>query len=286
MEEDNKSFEELLNDSMKETSRMEKEVKGKVISISSNGEIFVDINYKADGIIPRTEYSFNVEDKPEDEFKPGDEITCQVLKWNDGEGNVLLSYKRMRKKIERIRQEEKENDFWNNADIGKEYIGQVSSLSSYGAFVDVGGVQGLLHISEITWERGAKASDFLKEGQEIKVKIKAIDKENKRIQFSYEGKGENPWKNINYNIGDIVTVTIKKIVPFGAFAEIEKGIEGLIHISQISEEKISKPEEKLEIGEKVNAKIIDIDKENEKIELSIRELIGTSNEYSSKKELK
>ena len=136
----------------------------------------------------------------------------------------------------------------------------------------------------MTWERNADPKDILKQGQEITVKIKNLDKENKRMQLSFEGKGEDPWQKLEYKVGDVVRVKIKKFMPFGVFAELEKGIEGLIHISQISEERIAKPEEKLEIDEEVNAKIIDLDKENKKIELSIRELEGTSSEYSSREE--
>ena len=101
------------------------------------------------------------------------------------------------------------------------------------------------------------------------------------MQLIYEGKGEDNWKKANYKVGDIVKVKIKKLVPFGAFAELEKGIEGLIHISQICEERIAKPEEKLKVGQRVNAKIIDLDLENKKIELSVKELEGTSSEYNS-----
>ena len=137
---------------------------------------------------------------------------------------------------------------------------------------------------KISWEKNANANDFIKQGQKIKVKIKALDKENKRIQLCYDGKGVNPWTKINYKIGDVVTVKIRKIMPYGAFAELQKGIDGLIHISQICERKISKPEEVLKVGEKVNAKIIELDPENEKIELSIRELEGTSNEYNDLEE--
>ena len=348
MNEDNKSFEELLNDSMNEEVKKDKVITGKVISISSNGEIFVDLGYKADGIIPRTEYSYNIEAKPNDEFKPGDDITCEVLKWNDGDGNVLLTYKRLKQRLnkeeferkvqnneifeERVSEKnnnglivnykgtrifipnslsanqtetvrfkiieyepkerkivgsckiildeekaKKEEEFWNSAEEGKEYTGTVSSTCSYGAFVDLGGIQGLLHISEISWDRNADANKILKQGQEIKVKIKTLDKENKRIQLTYEEKGEDPWKTIENKIGDIVEVTIKKIVQFGAFAELKPGVEGLIHISQISEEKIAKPEDKLKLNQKVNAKIIDLDTENKKMELSIKEAEGTSN---------
>lgn len=351
MSEDNKSFEELLNDSMKNTSKREKIVNGKVISISSNGEIFVDINYKADGIVPRTEYSFDIEANPRDEFKPGDDITCEVLRWNDGQGNVRLSYKRLKQKLNReefetkvknneifeetvseknskglivnykgirifipnslsanqtenvrfkvieyepkehkiigsckiIIDEEKqakEQDFWENAKEGKEYEGTVSSVCSYGAFVDLDGVQGLLHISEMTWERNANANDILNQGQKIKVRIKTLDKENKRIQLEYDGKGEDPWMSVENNVGDIVEVRIKKLVQYGAFAELKAGVEGLIHISQISEEKIAKPEDKLKLEQTVKAKIIELDKQNKKLELSIKEAEGTNEQQS------
>ena len=133
----------------------------------------------------------------------------------------------------------------------------------------------------MAWGRNEKPEDILKLGQEVKVLVKAVDKENKRIMLTYKEKGPNPWEKINekYNINDIVKVKIVKIMPFGAFAELEKGIEGLIHISQITERRITKPEEELQVGNIVNAKIIDLDTENKKLELSIKELEGTSNEY-------
>lgn len=352
MNEENMSFEELLNNSMK-NQRLGKTVEGTVISINKNEEIFVDLNYKADGIIPKGEYSFDETELPSNDLKIGDKITADVIKLNDGQGNVLLSCKRRKKETVKKEFEEKvnnneifeekvserndkglvvnykgirifiplslssnqtdivrfkiieynpkehkiigsakiiveeerrkkEEEFWQNVEVGKTYNGTVASVCSYGAFIDINGVQGLLHISEMSWERGANPNNILKQGQEITVKIKTLDKENKRMQLVYEGKGEDPWQKINCKIGDVVTVKIKKIMPFGAFAEIEKGIEGLIHISQISEERIMKPEEKLDIGEDVNAKIIDMNLEDKKIELSIKELEGTSQEYSSK----
>lgn len=356
MNNDNISFEELLNNSMKD-EKLGKVVEGTVIAINKNGEVIVDLNYKADGIIPKGEYSYNLEDNPINDLKIGDKITADVIKLNDGQGNVLLSCKK-RKRIEtraefeekvnnneiffepvleknekglivdykgirifiphslsanqteKVRfkvieynpkehriigsakiildeeKKKKEEEFWNNAQIGKTYKGIVNSVCSYGAFIDIDGIQGLLHVSEMSWDRGANPNDILKINQEIEVKIKALDKENKRMQLIYEGKGEDPWKNISYKVGDIVRVKIKKLMPFGAFAEIKKGIEGLIHISQISEERITKPEEKLKVGQRVNAKIIDLDLENKKIELSIKELEGTSNEYNSEDEEK
>ena len=169
------------------------------------------------------------------------------------------------------------------------YKGTVSSLSSYGAFVDIDGVQGLLHISGITWERDKKPEDILKVGQEIKVKVQEFDKENKRLKLEYDKKGPNPWDVFaeNYKVNDVVTGKVVNIMPFGAFVKIDKSIEGLVHISQICEKKIAKPDDVLKVGQKVNAKIINIDLENKKVELSIRELEGTSDELvdeSSEKE--
>ena len=358
--EDNISFEEFISQSLKDIKEG-KTVTGKIINISSNGEIFVDIGYKADGIISKDEYSYDENANPLDEFKQGDRITAEVLKLNDGLGNVVLSYKRSKLKLAKkefeskvnhkcifkekvtevnengfivnykgirifiplslsgmlrteniqdylnrevrfrvieyneknrkiigsikdVVEEEKEaklKEFWDNVEEGKVYKGTVTSISTYGAFVDVGGVQGLLHISEMAWGRNQKPEDILKVNEQIEVRIKQADKENRRLMLIYEKKGPNPWNKIDekYHIGDIVTVKVVKIMPFGAFAELEKGIEGLIHISQICERKIAKPEEELQVGQKVNAKIINIDFENKKIELSIRELEGTSQEY-------
>lgn len=358
--EENMSFEELYNNSIKDV-KLEKTVTGKIIEITSKGEIFVDLGYKADGIIPRNEYSFNETDNPNDVLKVGDTITVDVLKQNDGLGNVLLSYKRAkvrdaRNKFETkvnnneifeeqifeitnkglivnyngirifipmslsgIKREEDIDDYkgkkikfkiveyepkqrkiigsvklvqdeekeaitkalWDNIEIGKEYEGEVASISSYGAFVDIGGVQGLLHVSEMSWNKNVNPNEMLEVNQIIKVKIKELDKENKRIKLTYEAKGANPWDTIEnkYSINDIVKVEIVKIMPFGVFVKLEDGIEGLVHISQICERRITKPEEILKVNQHVNAKIIDIDKDKNKMELSIKELEGTSNEY-------
>ena len=133
----------------------------------------------------------------------------------------------------------------------------------------------------LSWDRNVKPEEILKQGQQIKVRIKDLDKENRRIKLSYLDKGPNPWSLISdkYHVGDIVKVKVIKLMPFGAFVELEKGIEGLVHISQISEKRITKPEEELKVNMYVNAKIIDMNLEEQRIELSIRELEGTSNEY-------
>lgn len=278
--EDNVTFEEILNQSFKKI-KVGTIVTGTIIEINSQGEIFVDIGYKADGLIPKNEFSFNEKDNPNDEFKPGDKIKVIILKLNDGQGNVLMSYKKAKDRLEKQEKKLKVERFWDEIEVGKKYKGIVTSISDYGAFVDVGGFQGLLHISEMTWGRNQNPREILEVGQEIEVKVKELDKENKRFKLSYEKKGPNPWNKVpeKYHIGDVVQVKVSKLMPFGAFVELEKGVEGLVHISQICERKISKPEEELVVGKKVNAKIIDIDADKKKMELSIRELEGTSREY-------
>lgn len=301
-----KSFEELFNESLNE-KKFDKTVTGKVISISSKGEIFVDFGYKADGIVPLKEYSDDENANPKDEFKSGDTITADVLKWNDELGNVLLSYKRVQKrenarleKERRIKEaEEREQrkieransikEFWNNVAVGKTYIGTISKIEKYGLFVDLGDVRGLLHISEIFWNKEEKLEDKFEVGEQIEVTIKDFNKEENKISLAYPGKGENPWYTLvdKYSVNDIVTCKVIKFAPFGAFVEIEKGLEGLVHNSQITSlKRITKPEEELKLGQMVNAKILNIDKENCKIGLTIKELEGTSNEYGYEEYIK
>lgn len=270
MENETLSFEELLNNSMK-SNKLDKIVTGTVVYVNTKGEIYLDINYKADGIIPVGEYCFE-EINVLENVRIGDKITAAVIKMNDGNGNVLLSSKRLKKQAEKKKKQEKEEKFWNETNNGDKFKGKVSSISSYGAFIDIDGIQGLLHISELTWDREKTANDILKVGEEIPVFILEIDRENKRIKLGYEKKGKSPWELFDKKVGDIVNVKIKSFTTFGAFAEITKGVEGLIHISQITNKRISSPEEVLKIGKKIDAKIIGMDLESKKIELSIREI--------------
>lgn len=293
------SFEKLYNETLNE-KRFDKRITGTVIQISRKGEIFVDFKYKADGIIPRKEYSDDETKNPKDEFKPGDKITADVLKWNDGLGNVLLSYKkykreedakrekelkikqaeeRKRQKIERTKSLE---EFWSNLQIGKTYKGTITKIADYGVFVNLGLVTGLAHKSELVWDKNEKLENKFKIGDEIEVKIKDFNKEEKRISLEYPLKGENPWLTLanKYNVNDIVTCKVVKFAPFGAFVELEKGLEGLVHNSEITGlRRVVKPEDELQLGQIVNAKIINIDREKLKIGLTIKELEGTSSEY-------
>ena len=267
------SFEKLYNETLNE-KRFDKRITGTVIQISRKGEIFVDFKYKADGIIPRKEYSDDETKNPKDEFKPGDKITADVLKWNDGLGNVLLSYKkykreedakrekelkikqaeeRKRQKIERTKSLE---EFWSNLQIGKTYKGTITKIADYGVFVNLGLVTGLAHKSELVWDKNEKLENKFKIGDEIEVKIKDFNKEEKRISLEYPLKGENPWLTLanKYNVNDIVTCKVVKFAPFGAFVELEKGLEGLVHNSEITGlRRVVKPEDELQLGQMVNA---------------------------------
>lgn len=169
----------------------------------------------------------------------------------------------------------KEDAFWADVEVGKHYMGTVKNLATYGAFVDLGGVDGMVHNSELSWKHIKHPSQVVKVGDVIDVYVKEFNRETGKISLGYKTDEMNSWfvfKN-KYNVGDVATVKIVSFTPFGAFAEVVPGTDGLIHISQISRTKIAQPSDVLEIGQEVEAKIIDIDDEKQKISLSIRALI-------------
>ena len=165
---------------------------------------------------------------------------------------------------------------WSEIEVGKQYHGTVKSLTSYGAFVDIGGVDGMVHVSELSWNRIKNPSEVVKVGDEIDVYVIALDPEKKKISLGYKTDDTNPWTIFTreYHVGDVVDVKIVKLMTFGAFAEIIPGVDGLIHISQIADRRIGKPEDVLSEGQEVQAKIIDIDEEHKRISLSIRALLN------------
>jgi len=328
-------------------------VKGKIIGYN-NSEIFVDLGYKSDGIIPVSEYTDDPDFTPEGNLNIGDEIEVFIIRVNDGDGNVLLS----KKKVDSIRgleeiekafenktpvtakvievtnggliaskngvrifipasqvsdsyvrnladylkqtvtvrimefnkqkrkivgsqrvilMEEKqraENEFWQSVEIGKEYSGTVKSVADFGVFVDIGGVDGLVHVSELSWTKIKYPSEVLKPGDKVDVTVIGFDREKKRISLSYRKPEDNPWVKVatKYAVGDIIKGKVVRLVPFGAFIEIDEGIDGLCHISQISNFRISKPGDVLEVGREVEAKIIEFNPEIKKISLSIKEV--------------
>lgn len=165
--------------------------------------------------------------------------------------------------------------FWKTAEIGKTYKGEVKSLTSYGAFVDLGGIDGMVHISELSWKRIKHPSEVVKVGDYIEVYIKDLDKENNRISLGYKKQEDNPWEKFKatYKVGDEIDATIVSITPFGAFAQIIDGVDGLIHISQLADKRVENVKDIVSVGDVVKVKIIDIDIPNKRISISMRALL-------------
>ncbi|MFV0400129.1 MAG: bifunctional 4-hydroxy-3-methylbut-2-enyl diphosphate reductase/30S ribosomal protein S1 [Oscillospiraceae bacterium] len=168
-----------------------------------------------------------------------------------------------------------EDKFWETAAVGNTYQGTVKSLTSYGAFIDLGGVDGMAHISELSWSRIKHPSEVLKVGDVVEVYIKDIDPETRKISLGYKKTEDNPWEVLarDYKAGDVVTAKVVSMTPFGAFAQVIPGVDGLIHISQISNERIAKPSDVLAIGQEVQVAITDIDFDRKRVSLSIRALL-------------
>ena len=169
----------------------------------------------------------------------------------------------------------KEEEFWASIEEGKTYTGAVKSMTSYGAFIDLGGVDGMVHTTELSWKHIKSPAEVVAVGDVITVFVKSFDKEKKRISLGYKTEESNPWFIFTnqYQVGDVVPVKIVNMMPFGAFAEIIDGVDGLIHISQIAMTRIGKPADVLELGQSVDAKIIEIDADKQKVSLSIRALL-------------
>jgi len=180
--------------------------------------------------------------------------------------------------IRKVKNEERklrEAEFWANVEVGKVYEGEVKSLTSYGAFVDLGGVDGMVHRTELSWTRIKSPADVVSVGEVIKVFVKEFDAEAKRISLGYKTEETNPWNLFmaQYGVGSVAEVRIVNLMPFGAFAELVPGVDGLIHVYQISNRKIAQPSDVLSVGDVVKVEIIGIDEENHKVSLSMRTLI-------------
>ncbi len=161
---------------------------------------------------------------------------------------------------------------WDSIEVGKKYIGTVKSLASFGAFVDIGGVDGLVHITDLAWTKIKHPSEIVKEGDSIEVEVKAFDAETRKISLTFKKANEDPWALLpeKYEVGDIAPVTVLKLMPYGAFVSVIPGIDGLVHISQLANRHVEKVGDVLKVGDVVNAKIIEINYETKKISLSIK----------------
>ncbi len=174
-------------------------------------------------------------------------------------------------------EEEKEREaaIWATLEVGKHYIGTVKNLTSYGAFVDIGGIDGMVHNTELSWKHIKSPKEVVAVGDKLEVYIKDLDVEKKRISLGYKTAESNPWTKFvtEYKVGDIVKAKIVSMMPFGAFAEVVDGVDGLIHISRISQEKIARPQDVLAIGQEVDVKIVEIDNERSRLSLSMRAIL-------------
>ena len=197
-------------------------------------------------------------------------VRLRITEVNKARKRVVGSIRR----VAQAERRERIEAIWNEIEIGKRYNGVVKSLTSYGAFVDIGGIDGMVHVSELSWGRIHQPSEVVSVGDEIEVYVINFDKEKRKISLGYKDPEANPWTQFTnrYQVGDIANVTVVKLMPFGAFAEVVPGVDGLIHISQIANRRIAKPEDVLTVGDVVEAKITAIDQEKHKISLSIRAL--------------
>jgi len=322
-------------------------VTGTVVQITED-EVCVNVGYKADGIIKKSDLSST-------DVKVGDEIEAEVVKVNDGEGNVLLSQKNIinrkawedivakqeagefvegvgkeavkgglladvmgvrafipasqlslryvekidefvgqtmnlkiieidkakkrivasRKQVLQVEEAARKKELWNNFETGSVVKGIVRRLADFGAFVDIGGVDGLVHVTDLSWGRVKHPSDVVAVGQEIDVKILNVDPERERISLSYKQTQPRPWTvaGEKYPVGSVVEGKVVRITTFGAFVELEPGLDGLVHISQCALTRIAKVEDAVNVGDVVRVKVLDVNTEAKRISLSIREVL-------------
>ena len=247
-----------------------KAVKGGVIALTDGSQVFIPAR-QASGRFVQDLQSL-----------VGTTVNYKIIEIDERRRRVIGS---VRVILEAARKE-KEEKFWAEAEVGKKYQGTVKSLTSFGAFVDIGGVDGLVHISELSWNKIKHPSEVVKEGDVLDVYIKDLNRETKKISLGFKKIEDNPWTiaQSKINVGDVVKCKIVRMMPFGAFAEIMPNVDGLIHISQIADRRIGKPEDVLTIGEEVEAKVTDLNWDEKKISLSIRALIPTPEKEEEVKE--
>ena len=346
------TFEQMLEESLK-TIHTGEVVEGTVIDVKPE-EIILNIGYKSDGVLTRNEYTNEPNVDLTTIAKPGDTMEVKVLKVNDGEGQVLLTYKRLaadrgnkrieeayenrevltakvvqvldgglsvvveevrifipaslvsdtyekdlnkyagqeiqfviseynpkrrryigdRKQLILEEKAEMQKKLFETIKIGDTVEGTVKNVTDFGAFIDLGGCDGLLHISEMSWGRVENPKKVFKVGETQRVLIKEIS--GNKIALSLKFADSNPWKDAaeKYAIGNVVTGKVARMTDFGAFIELETGIDALLHVSQISKEHIEKPADVLKVGEEVTAKVVDFNEEDKKISLSIKALLA------------
>lgn len=242
-------------------------IKGGVIAVTNGVRVF----------IPASLATASRGDSLEDLLKK--EVHFRIIEVNRGRRRAVGSIRSVLKDERKILAEK----FWETAEEGKEYTGVVKSLTAYGAFVDLGGIDGMVHISELSWGRIKHPSEVLNVGDTVQVYIKGLDQEKGKISLGYKRVEDNPWEILqkDYPVGTVVDVTIVGMTAFGAFARIIPGIDGLIHISQIADHRIEKPQDVLKVNDVVKAKITEIDFDKKRVSLSIRALSEPSEENTT-----
>lgn len=348
------SFEQLLEESLK-TIHNGEVVEGTVIRVKED-EIVLNIGYKADGIITRSEYTNTPGIDLTTVAKEGDVLQAKVLKVNDGEGQVLLTYKRLaaekgskrleeafnnkevltakvaavlegglsvivdetrifipaslvsdgyeknlakyagqevefvisefnpkkrriigdRKQLIVAKKQAMQKELFARISVGMTVEGVVKNVTDFGAFIDLGGADGLLHISEMSWGRVENPKKVFKVGDAVTVLIKEITGE--KIALSLKFDNQNPWlkAEVNYAVGNVVTGKVARMTDFGAFVELEPGVDALLHVSQISKEHVEKPADVLKVGQEITARVVDFNHDDKKISLSIKALDETN----------
>ncbi|WP_239710269.1 MULTISPECIES: 30S ribosomal protein S1 [unclassified Mammaliicoccus] len=207
----------------------------------------------------------------------GKVLTLKIEELDQTNNRVILSHK----KIEQESLSSQKEDFLNNLSQGDVLEGKVARIANFGAFIDLGGIDGLVHVSELSHDHVKSPEEVVTVGDTVKVKVRAIDRDAERISLSIKDTLPSPFEQIdnNFSVGDIVPGKVVRLAQFGAFVEIGAGLQGLVHISQISHEHIGKPDEVLEKGQDVQVKILSIDKDEERISLSIKDTIEQETDY-------
>ena len=356
------TFEQMLEESLK-TIHTGEVVEGTVIDVKPE-EIILNIGYKSDGILTRNEYTNEPNVDLTTVVKPGDTMEVKVLKVNDGEGQVLLTYKRLaadrgnkrieeafnnkevltakvsqvlegglsvivdevrifipaslvsdtyekdlskyagqeiqfviseynpkrrryigdRRQLLTAEKAEKQQQLLESIHVGDVVEGVVKNVTDFGAFIDIGGADGLLHISEMSWGRVENPKKVFKVGDKVKVFIKDIN--GTKIALSLKFEDANPWKDAaeKYAVGNVITGRVARMTDFGAFVELEPGVDALLHVSQISKEHIEKPSDVLKVGDEVTAKVVDFNEADKKISLSVKALLAPEPAKEAEKE--
>lgn len=262
-----------------EANEKGEKVKGTVLNVVRGGLIAVT----SDGLrvfIPASQATDNRNEPLENLLKK--EVEFKIIEVNKSRRRAVASIRAVLKD----KKNELAQKFWETAEVGAHYKGTVRSLTSYGAFVDIGGIDGMIHISELSWSRIKHPSDVVKVGDIVDVYIKDLDKEHNKISLGYKREEDNPWVILkrDYPVGTIIDTEIVGLTSFGAFAKILPGIDGLIHISQIADKRVEKPQDELKIGQKVKAVITDIDFDKKRISLSMRKLLEKKEDSVSSEE--